>query len=131
MSAFEDLIAAGQDQALDEFGTTFRIVGLDPAEELSGVLDRHRDATKPEVGGMLPEFDAVIFAPRAQFDGTALLTESGDELDLEQGGSLDTETGYRMPAIGQRLTCDGNLYRVAERSMDSTGVTFILQSVDR
>lgn len=80
---------------------------------------------------MLPEFDAVIFAPRAQFDGTALLTESGEELDLEQGGSLDTETGYRMPAIGQRLTCDGNLYRVAERSMDPTGVTFILQSVDR
>lgn len=131
MSAFDDLIAAGQDQALDEFGTTFRIVGLDPAEELSGVPDRHRDATKPEVGGMLPEFDAVIFAPRAQFDGTALLTESGEELDLEQGGSLDTETGYRMPAIGQRLTCDGNLYRVAERSMDPTGVTFILQSVDR
>lgn len=131
MSAFDDLIAAGQDQALDEFGTTFRIVGLDPAEELSGVLDRHRDATKPEVGGMLPEFDAVIFAPRAQFDGTALLTESGEELDLEQGGSLDTETGYRMPAIGQRLTCDGNLYRVTERSMDPTGVTFILQSVDR
>ena len=131
MSAFNDLIAAGQDQALEEFGTTFRIVGLDPAEELSGVLDRHRDATKPEVGGMLPEFDAVIFAPSAQFDGAALLTESGEELDLEQGGSLDTETGYRMPAIGQRLTCDGNLYRVAERSMDSTGVTFILQSVDR
>lgn len=131
MSAFDDLIAAGQDQALGEFGTSFRIVGLDPAEELSGVLDRHRDATKPEVGGMLPEFDAVIFAPRAQFDGTALLTESGEELYLEQGGSLDTETGYRMPAIGQRLTCDGNLYRVAERSMDSTGVTFILQSVDR
>ena len=131
MSAFDDLIAAGQDQALDQFGTTFRIVGLDPAEELSGVLDRHRDATKPEVGGMLPEFDAVIFAPRAQFDGAALLTESGEELDLEQGGSLDTETGYRMPAIGQRLTCDGGLYRVAERSMDPTGVTFILQSVDR
>ena len=131
MSAFDNLIAAGQDQALDEFGTTFRIVGLDPTEELSGVLDRHRDATKPEVGGMLPEFDAVIFAPRAQFDGAALLTESGEELDLEQGGSLDTETGYRMPAIGQRLTCDGGLYRVAERSMDPTGVTFILQSVDR
>jgi hypothetical protein len=52
-------------------------------------------------------------------------------LDLEQGGSLDTETGYRMPAIGQRITCDGNLYRVTERSMDSTGVTLILQSVDR
>lgn len=129
MSAFDDFISDGQDQALSEFGTTFRLAGVD--EDLVGVLDRHRDATKPEVGGLMPEFDAVIFAPRAQFDGTPILAESGEEIDLEQGGSWDTETGYRMPAIGQRLTCDGNLYRVAERSMDTTGVTFILQSVDR
>lgn len=129
MSAFDDFISDGQDQALDEFGTTFRIAGVD--EDLAGVLDRHRDGTKPDVGGLMPEIDAVIFAPRNQFDGTALLTESGEELDLEQGGSLDTETGKRMPAIGQRVTCDGNVYRVSDRSMDTTGVTFILQSVDR
>lgn len=129
MSAFDDFITDGQDQAMDELGTTFRIAGVD--EDLVGVLDRHRDSTKPEVGGLMPEFDAVIFAPRNQFDGAALLTESGEELDVEQGGSLDTETGKRMPAIGQRLTCDGSLYRVSERSMDATGVTFILQSVDR
>lgn len=130
MSAFDDIIEEAQDQAIDEFGTTFTVAGV-VDQTCVGVLDRTRDAARPDVGGILPEIDATLFASRNQFDGSVILAEDSEEIEAEQGGTIDTETGYVMPAIGQRIACDGSLFAVTERHLDSTGVTLFLRSINR
>jgi len=126
---FDDIIADGLTAAENAWGASFTISTR--YGTFTGTWDSHRDSSKPEDGGYLPEVTSSIVASIAQFTESPLLLEQGGELELEQGGTLETEFTRTVPNIGDKITVGSNTYLIVSIDNDGHAITFGLKSVNR